>query len=157
MFSMVNNCRINYNIIKENELKKILEFKRVDTDFSSHKRYWENFEQENDLIALNILFVFYLLMIIDETNNYYYFSIKNLPELNSLGWLQGKKEAIIDNNNNNHDNNNNNFQNALDDALNHQINESNPERISKLKPYINKYNWKGINFPAGSKEWQTFE
>ena len=32
-----------------------------------------------------------------------------------------------------------------------------PERISKLKPYINKYNWEEINFPAGSKEWQKFE
>ena len=44
-------------------------------------------------------------MINDETNNYYYFSITNLSELNSLGWLQCKNEAII--------NNNNNFQNAF--------------------------------------------
>ena len=89
--------------------------------------------------------------------------------LNSLGWLQCKKEAIInnnndnDNNNNNNNNNsnnnnsNNNFQNALDNALNYQTIESNPQRISTLKPYINKYNWEGINFPAGSKEWQKFE
>ena len=35
---------LNYNIIKEKELKKLLKFKRVDTDFSSHQRYWENFE-----------------------------------------------------------------------------------------------------------------
>ena len=35
---------LNYNNIKEKELKKILKFKRVDTDFSSHQRYWENFE-----------------------------------------------------------------------------------------------------------------
>ena len=61
-----------------------------------------------------------------------------------------KKEAIINNNNNN-------FQNALHDALNYQIIDINPQRISKLKPYINKYNWEGINFPAGSKEWQKFE
>ena len=32
-----------------------------------------------------------------------------------------------------------------------------PERISKLKPYINKYNWEGIDFPAGPKEWKKFE
>ena len=67
-----------------------------------------------------------------------------------------KKEAIINNNDNNN-NNNNNFKNALDDALIYQTIESNPQRISKLKPYINKYNWKGIEFPAGSKEWQKFE
>ena len=92
-------------------------------------------------------------MINDEANNYYYFDIKNLSKLNSLGWLQGKKEAIINNNSNN----NNDFQNALDDALNYQIIESNPQIISKLKPYINKYNWERITFPAGSKKWQKFE
>ena len=95
-----------------------------------------------------------MVRINDEVNNYYYFAIKNWQEINSLGWLKGKKEAIINNNN---DNNNNNFQNALDNALNYQIIENNPQRISKLKPYINKYNWEGINFPAGSKEWQKFE
>ena len=93
-------------------------------------------------------------MINDEANNYYYFGIKTLSELNSLGWLRGKKEAITNNNNNN---NNNNFQNALNDVLNYQTIETHPERISKLKPYINRYNWKGIEFPAGSKEWQKIE
>ena len=78
-------------------------------------------------------------MINDETNDYYYFAVKNLSELNSLGWLRAKKEAIINNNNNNSDNNN--FQNALDNALNYQTTEKNPERIAKLKHYINKYNW----------------
>ena len=85
-------------------------------------------------------------MINDETNNNNcYFTIKHLLELNSLGRLRGKKEAIINDDNNN----NNDFQNALDDALNYQTIETHPERISKLKPYINKYNWEGINFPAG--------
>ena len=61
-------------------------------------------------------------MINDEANSYYHFAIKNLLELNSLGWLQGKKEAMIniDDNNNNNDNNNKDFQKALDDALNYQ-------------------------------------
>ena len=80
-------------------------------------------------------------MISDEANNYYYFTLKNLSDLNSLGCFRGKKEAII--------NNNNSFQNALDDALDYQNIETNPQRISKLKPYINKYNWEGIEFSAG--------
>ena len=66
-----------------------------------------------------------------------------MSELNSLGWLRSKKEAIINNNNNNNNNNNDNnsnFQNALDDALNHQTIEKDPQRISKLKPYIDKCN-----------------
>ena len=69
-------------------------------------------------------------MINDEANNCYYFAVKNLSELNSLGWLRGKKEAII--------NNDNSFQNALDDALNYQTIKTNPEKISKLKRCINK-------------------
>ena len=34
---------LNYNKIKEKELKKILKFKRVDIDFSSYQRDWEQF------------------------------------------------------------------------------------------------------------------
>ena len=47
---------LNYNNIKEKELKKLLKFRRVDTDFSSYQRDWEEFEQNNTLIALNIFF-----------------------------------------------------------------------------------------------------
>ena len=65
-------------------------------------------------------------------------------EINSLGWLTGKKEAII--------NNNSSFQNALDDALNYQNIKRDPDKMSKLKPYINKYNWEGIDFPAEPKD-----
>ena len=94
-------------------------------------------------------------MINDEANNIYYFAVKNLLELNSLGCLRGKNETIISNNNNN--NNNNDFQNALDNPLKFQNIEKDPQRISKLKPYINKYNWKGIDFPTVSKNWAKFE
>ena len=85
----------------------------------------------------------------DEATNHYYFPVKNLSELNSLEWLRWKKETIISGNND--------FRSALNDALNYQNIETHPERISKLKPYINKYNWEGIEFPAGPKEWGKFE
>ena len=121
---------LNYNKIKEKELKKLLKFRRVDTDFSSYQRDWEEFEQNNTSIALNILFVSYnseeiklayksnynkrknqviLLMINDEANNCYYFAVKNLSELNSLGWLRGKTETLISGDTD--------FEDALDDAL----------------------------------------
>ena len=90
-----------------------------------------------------------LLMINDEANNCYYFAVKNLSELNSSGQLRSKKEAII--------NGDNNFQNALNDALNYQNIETYAERISKSKPYINKYNWKGIEFPVGPKHWTKLD
>ena len=96
---------LNYNKIKEKELKKLLKFRRVDTDFSSYQRDWEEFEQNNTSIALNILFVSYnseeinlayksnyskhknqviLLMINDEADNFYYFAVKSFSELYSL-------------------------------------------------------------------------
>ena len=66
-----------------------------------------------------------------------------MSELYFLGWLKSKKESII--------NGDNDFQNALNDALKYQNIETYPERISKLKHYINKYNWEGVEFPAGPK------
>ena len=29
--------------------------------------------------------------------------------------------------------------------------------ISKLRPFINNYNWKDIEFPSHSKDWRKFE
>ena len=98
-----------------------------------------NNKRENNVI---------LLMINNEAKNYHYFAVKNLSELNSLGRLRGKKEARI--------NDDDSFQNALKDALNYQTIEIHPERISKIKPYIIKYNWEGIEFPAGPKDWKKF-
>ena len=48
---------LNYNIIKEKQLKKMLKFRRIDRDFSSYQRDWEEFEQEYNSIALNVVFV----------------------------------------------------------------------------------------------------
>ena len=48
---------LNYNKINEKYLKKIEKLKRVDIDLLSHERDWEKFEQENNSVALNVLFV----------------------------------------------------------------------------------------------------
>ena len=32
-----------------------------------------------------------------------------------------------------------------------------PERISKLRPFINNYNLKDIEYPSHSKDWRRFE
>ena len=132
---MVNNWRIKLHNIKEKELKKIEKFnrKKVDTNFSSYQRDWEKFEQNDTSIALNILFAPHnsekitltyksncnkrkiqviLLVINDESNKSYFFAVKNLSELNYLGWLRGKKETIIGGDTN--------FEDALDDALDYQ-------------------------------------
>ena len=33
----------------------------------------------------------------------------------------------------------------------------NPQRVSKIKPFIEKYNWEDIDFPSTSKDWKKFE
>ena len=33
----------------------------------------------------------------------------------------------------------------------------NSQRISKIKPFIEEYNWKDIDFPSTSKDWKKFE
>ena len=38
---------LTYNKIKEKDLKKILKFKKVDTDFSLYRENWKKFEQNN--------------------------------------------------------------------------------------------------------------
>ena len=88
----------------------------------------------------------YVVNINGEAINCYYFAVKNLLELDSLGWLRGKKEAII--------NGDKTFQKALDDALNYQKIETNPETISNIAPYVDWYKWEGIEFPVAPKDWK---
>ena len=42
-------------------------------------------------------------------------------------------------------------------ALNLDKINSHPERISKIKPFIEQYNWKEIGFPSTSNDWKKFE
>ena len=50
-------CALNYNEIMKKEFENIFEkIKHEDKDFSSQKREWENFEQNNESTALNVLF-----------------------------------------------------------------------------------------------------
>ena len=32
-----------------------------------------------------------------------------------------------------------------------------PQRISKIKPFIDQHDWKKISFPSNKKDWQKFE
>ena len=63
--------------------------------------------------------------------------------------LRSKKESIT--------NEDKCFQNALNDSLDYQKIKKNPQKISKLKPYINNYNWKFIKFLSDKEGWKKFE
>ena len=50
------------------------------------------------------------------------------------------------------------FQYAANVALNYGEIESHAERVSNIKLFMGKYNWKGINYPSmENDDWKTFE
>ena len=48
------------------------------------------------------------------------------------------------------------FQYAVTVGLNHEEIKKGPQRLTKIKLFINKYNWKGINFPSEKDGWKKF-
>ena len=49
------------------------------------------------------------------------------------------------------------FQYAVTLAFNLDKINKNSQRISKIKPFIEQYNWKDIDFPSTSKDWKKFK
>ena len=54
-------------------------------------------------------------------------------------------------------NDDNCLQYALTVALNCQNVKKDPQKISKIKPFIDQYNWKEMEFPSHSKDWKKLE
>ena len=72
--------------------------------------------------------------------------------IDSPKWLKNKKSTINPKNNDYKC-----FQYAATLALNLDRINSHPERISKIKPFIEQYNWNDIDFPSTGKDWKKFE
>ena len=72
--------------------------------------------------------------------------------IDSPKWLKDKKSTI-----NPKSNDDKCFQYAVTLALNLDNIDNHPERISKIKSFIDQYNLKDIDFPATSKDWKKFE
>ena len=72
--------------------------------------------------------------------------------IDSPKWLEDKKSTTNQKNNDHKC-----FQYAVTLALNFDKINDHPEIISKIKPFIEKYNWKDIDFPSTSKDWKKFE
>ena len=49
------------------------------------------------------------------------------------------------------------FQYAVTVALNYDKINNNPQKVSKIKPFIDQYNWNDIDFPSTNKDWKKFE
>ena len=73
--------------------------------------------------------------------------------ISSPEWLKNKRATI--NPKNTRDNEC--FKYAIIVPLHYQEIGRDPQRISKLKPFIDDYNWKDIEFPSHSKDWRKFK
>ena len=67
--------------------------------------------------------------------------------INSPEWLRNKKATMNPKNSDDKF-----FQYALTVALNYEQIKKDPQRISKIKPFIDQYNWKEIDFPSHRKD-----
>ena len=73
--------------------------------------------------------------------------------IDSPGWIKNKKATI------NHINRKDNkcFQYVVTVVLNNDEIKNDPQRIAKIKPFINKYNWERINFLSEKDDCKKFE
>ena len=72
--------------------------------------------------------------------------------IDSPEWLKNKKATINPKNKDDQC-----FQYSLTVALNYQNIKKDPQRISKIKPFIDQYNWKEISCLSHQKDWEKFE
>ena len=72
--------------------------------------------------------------------------------IDSPKWLKDKMSTISPKNNDDKG-----FQYAVTLALNLDKTKKDPQRVSKIKPFIEKYNWEDIDFPSTGKDWKKFE
>ena len=70
----------------------------------------------------------------------------------STEWLKNKKATINPKNNDD-----NYFQCPLTVALNYQTAKKDSPKISKIKPFIDQYNWKEMYFPSHRTDWKKLE
>ena len=87
--------------------------------------------------------------------NYFYDDLNKISiskggsYMDSPKWLKDKKSTINPKNNDYKC-----FQHAVTLALNLNKINGHPQRISKIKPFIQEYNWKDIDFSSTSKDWK---
>ena len=111
------------------------------------KKYEENLQNkmrgsEFEFDGVNFLYYDFNKTSINRVGSY----------IDSPKWLKDKKSTINPKNNDDKC-----FQYAVTLALNLDKIKKDPQRVSKIKPFIEKYNWEDIDFPSTSKDWKKFE
>ena len=111
------------------------------------KRYQENLQEkmrgsEFGFDGVNLLYYDFNRISLNRGGSY----------IELAKWIKDKR-SIINPKNNDYKC----FQYAITVALNYDKINRNPQRISKIKPFIEQCNWKDIEFPATSKDCKKFE
>ena len=133
----------NIEIVTVNETDEIIE----DLFDSLLERYQKGLEeslQGSEFVFDNVDSLYYKLREISLNRGRSY--------IDSPKWLKNKKATINPKNNDDKC-----FQYALTVALNHEQIKKDPQRITKIKPFTDKYNRKEIDFPLQKKDWNEFE
>ena len=90
--------------------------------------------------------------------NFFYYNFNKVSiyrggsYIDSPKWLQDKKSTINPKNNDHKY-----FQYAATLALNFDNINNHPKKISKIRPFIDQYNCKDIDFPPTNKDWKKIE
>ena len=111
------------------------------------QKYEENFqnkmrESDFEFDGVNFLYYDFNKIILNRGGSY----------IDAPKWIKNKKSTINPKNNDYKC-----FQYAVTLALNLDRINSHPERIFKIKPFIDHNNWKDIDFPSTSKDWKKLE
>ena len=115
------------------------------------KSFLNNYQAEEIILRKGSDFVFESVDLL--SYSFHKISLKRGKSyIKSPEWVLNKRATINPKNKDNKC-----FQYSITVALNHQNIENHPERISNIKPFIDQYNWEGIDFPAGIKDWKKFE
>ena len=139
MYTRSNNFEIMFGDNNDDIIEQLFE--------SLLQKYEENLqnkmrESEFEFGGVNFLYYDFNKSSINRGGSY----------IDSPKWLKDKKSTI---NPKNYDDKC--FQYAVTLALNLDKIKKDTQRVSKIKPFIEKYNWEDIDFPSTSKDWEKFE
>ena len=144
-----NEIRIMYTRSTPEEIIIGCETEEVDENLITQllQKYQDNLQNKmkgSDFIFNGINYLYYDLNRITISKGGSY--------IESPKWLKDKKCTINQKNTDNKC-----FQYATSLALNFNNIDKHHQRISKIKPFIDNYNWNDINFPAAKKDWNKCE
>ena len=138
MYTRIDNIEIMFGDDNDDIIEQLFE--------SLLKKYEENLQNkirgsEFEFDGVNFLYYDFNKISINRGGFY----------IDSPNWLKDKKSTINPKNNDDKC-----FQYAVTLALNLDKIKKDPQRVSKIKPFTEKYNWEDIDFPSTSKDWKNF-